>query len=120
MSRAVQPYPLYDYLAKKAEANRDKIIDLSLLCATINNMCYDEGCPDYLDHYREIGVLIFHHDLINNKGVMLSHVPYEGKTISGGKGIMFNSANLQPKLQHILAHYIEDPVGALRACTSEN
>lgn len=117
MSRSVcstQQYPLYDYLANKAEVNRDKIIDLTSLCATITQMSYDGTCPDYMKHYEEIAALIIHHDLISNRGVSLSHLPYEGKTMSNGKGIMHNFANFPPKLQRIIAYYVEDPVQSLR------
>ena len=121
-----QPYPLYDYLAHKADLHKDRVIDLTSLCATINQMSYDPDCPDYMEHYREIAALIIHHDLINNKGITLSPTPYEGRTLGTGKGslgagrgIVHSLANFPPKLQHILLHYVEDPAGALHDCQTE-
>lgn len=105
----VQPYPLYDELLRRVNAREEKGIDIHRICTTINNISYTHSPAETQDHYREIDALILHHELLSNNGVLLSHVPYEGRVMVGGKGILYYIMNLPPILQQIIAQYLEDP-----------
>jgi hypothetical protein len=103
-----QPYPLYDELAKRVAARSEKTIDIKRICTTINNIAQTHTPEEMSEHYREIGALILHHDIITN-GSLLSLIPYDGRIMVGGKGILHYIMNLPPNLQQIIAQYIEDP-----------
>lgn len=108
MSRNLQPYPLYDDLIRRIEARTEKGIDIKRVCTTINNIIQTLAPEDAAEHYREIGALILHHELMNNGGVLLSPIPYDGKVMVGGKGVLYYIMNLPPLLQQIIAQYVED------------
>ena len=105
-----QAYPLYDELLKRAEQQTGKAIDVKQICTTINSLGQNMPAEEASIHYHDIAALILHHELLANKGVLLSNVPYEGKTINGGRGIIHYVINLPPILQHIIAQYLEDPM----------
>lgn len=107
----VKPYPLYDELSRRVEARTEKGIDIKRVCATINNIAATHTPEDTAEHYREIGALILHHELLANHGILLSSVPYDGRVMTGGKGLLYYIMNLPPQLQQILAQYVEDPNG---------
>lgn len=102
-----QDYPLYDTLLKQVESRTEKGIDVKRVCTTINNISQTLHPDAAAEHYREIGALILHHDLINNNGVLLSPVPYDGKVMVGGKGVLHYIMNMPPLLQQIIAQYVE-------------
>lgn len=103
-----QSYPLYDELLKKVENRKDKAgIDVKRVCSTINNLSQFLSAEEAKKHYDEICGLIIHHDVLN-RGMMTNIIPYEGKTMAGGKGILYSSINLPPLLQQIIAQYIEE------------
>lgn len=104
-----QVYPLYDELLKKVESMDDSGVDIKRLCNTINSIAQSHSAEDAHDHYREIAALILHHEILNNKGILLSPVPYDGKVMISGKGILYQIMNLPPLLQKIIAQYIESP-----------
>lgn len=108
-SSGIKPYPLYDELLRRVEARTEKGIDIKRICTTINNIATTHSPGETIEHYREIGSLILHHELLANNGVLLSPVPYEGRVMVGGKGILHSIMNLPPLLQQIIAQYIEDP-----------
>lgn len=97
-------YPLYDELTRRSES----ALDIKCICTTINNIAHTHTPEDVSEHYREIGALILHHDLIHNNGVLLSPVPYDGRIRVGGKGVLHYIMNLPPNLQQIIAQYIEN------------
>lgn len=103
-------YPLYEELKRRAEANADKNIDIWLLSTTITNIAYNSTPEDTKAHYDEIQALIMKFtEEKDGTVIVLSH---GAKTITGGKdgkGILNYTLNLEPKLQRILAEYIEDP-----------
>jgi len=101
-------YPLYDELSKRVAARTEKSIDLKRICTTINNIAQTHTPEEAAEHYREIGALILHHDMITN-GSLLSPVAYDGKLMVSGRGVLYNIMNLPPQLQQIIAQYIEDP-----------
>lgn len=109
MSGNSYQYPLYDELVRRADARTEKNIDIKRICTTINNIALTHSPEDTAEHYREIGALILHHELLANNNVLLSPVPYDGKLMVGGKGILHYIMNLPPNLQQILAQYVEDP-----------
>jgi hypothetical protein len=105
----IKPYPLYDELLRRVDGRTEKGIDIKRVCATINNIATTHTPEDTAEHYREIAALILHHELVANRGVLLSSVPYEGRVMTGGKGLLYYIMNLPPQLQQILAQYVEDP-----------
>src|SRR5665648_304521 len=84
----IQPYPLYDELLKRSEEREEKGIDVKRVCTTINNIAQTLSAEETKAHYREIGALILHHELLSNNGVLLSHIPFGGKVMIGGKGVL--------------------------------
>ena len=107
---AVQ-YPLYDKLARQVAAREEKTIDIKRICITINNIAQTHTPEEIAEHYNEIGALILHHDLLTNNGVLLSLVPYGGRTLLGWRGIIHEIMNCPPNLQQIIAQYLENPSG---------
>lgn len=103
-----QKYPLYDELKEKVFSRKDKTIDVNLISSTINNICKKSSEAETAEHYMEIQALIMHHDIVTNSGVLLTSVPYEGKVMFSGRGILYTFTNLPPILQQIIAQYIED------------
>lgn len=106
-----QPYPLYDELLKRVEARNEKGIDIKRICTTINGISQSMKTENANHHYEEIAALILHHEISNNNGVLLSSIPYDGRVMTGGKGILHYPMNLPPLLQQIIAQYIEDSSG---------
>lgn len=104
-----KPYPLYEVLLERVNNRELKDIDIKRVCSTINSIANNHSKEDANDHYREIAALVLHYELVNNDGVLLSSVPYDGKTVAGGKGIIFNMMNLPPLLQQIIAEYVMNP-----------
>ena len=104
----LQSYPLYNQLAIQSEARKEKVLDIKRVCTTINNIAQTSSPEDMAAHYREIGALVLHHEILSNNGVLLSNRPYGAKVMVGGKGLLFNIMNLPPNLQQIIAQYIED------------
>ncbi len=102
-----QPYPLYDELSRQVKARTEKSIDIKRICATINNISQTLSADEAYSHYREIGALILHHELLVNNGVLLSSVSHEGKVMVGGKGILYYMIRFPSTLQQIIAQYIE-------------
>ena len=113
-----RPYPLYDYLAQRVAARTEKTINVKQICATITNISQTSSPEEARKHYEELGALILHHEFIHNGGVLLSPVPFEGKIMVGGKGILHYMMNLPPSLQQILAQYIEENSFATMAMSS--
>lgn len=109
MVENIKPYPLYDKLLQMVEMQKDKSIDIKRLCISINNIASTQSPEDAYEHYKEIAALILHHELVSNNGILLSTVPYDGKVMVGGKGIIYSIMNLPPLLQRIIAQYIETP-----------
>ena len=109
------PYPLYDELVKRVILRAEKTIDIKRICTTINNIDQTHSSKERDEHFREIGALILHHELLSNNGVLLSPVPYDGRVMAGsngsngGKGVLYYIMNLPPNLQQIIAQYVEDP-----------
>ena len=87
----MQSYPLYEEL-KKTDLN-NKIIDIKMICNTINNL-------NDINHYEEIAALIYHYSVINNINI-------DFKSIVGGKGMLYNMNNIPIELQKIIACYLE-------------
>lgn len=104
----MQSYPLYDELLRLVNDRSEKSIDIARICKTINNISLSLSPEDSLEHYREIQALIIHYDIINNGGLLISSVPFDGKTMVGKKGILNQIMNFPPLLQQIIAQYIEE------------
>lgn len=102
------PYPLYDELFLKANDRKEKHINVMQICTTINNISQTLTPEEAKKHLVEIAGLILHHEITTNGGILLSLVPYDGKVMIGGKGILHNMMNFPPILQQIIAQYIEE------------
>src|SRR5579872_3477294 len=101
MALQAQPYPLYDELLKRVEARTDDGIDIKRVCTTINNIAQSLKPEEVAEHYKEIAALMLHHELLTSGQIL--GVPYNGKVMVGGKGILYNIASLPPLLQQIIA-----------------
>lgn len=99
MQRKCTDFPLYDELLNSIP---EKHLDLSQICSTINSLKEQEHSQE---HYEIIMALIFHHDIKNN-GTPLTMVPYDGKLLSGGKGVIFQISQLPIQLQQIIGNYL--------------
>lgn len=99
-------YPLYEYLLQEVNKRKDTGIDIKRICTTINNISQKLLPPQAKEHHEEIHALILHHDFITNGG-LLSPIPYDGKLMVGGKGILHCLSNMPPILQQIIAQYLE-------------
>jgi len=108
INKMAQPYPLYDELLKRVQARTEKTIDINRLCKTITNISFTLSQENTLDHYNEIQALIIHYDILSNGGILVSSVPFDGKVMSGKKGILNYIINLPPLLQQIIAQYVDD------------
>jgi hypothetical protein len=102
----IQPYPLYDNLVTQVTNNQGKNIDIKRICNTINML--SQVSDDGFELYREIGALIIHHHILHNEGNIVDQVPYGGKVMVGGKGVLMTIINLPPLLQQIIAQFIEN------------
>jgi hypothetical protein len=105
----LQPHPLYDRLLEQVQSRPLKTIDITRVCTTINNIAQTLPPNEAAAHYKEIGGLILHHQLLANNGVMVSLIPFDGKVMAGGKGVLHYIMNLPPTLQQIIAQYVENP-----------
>ncbi len=103
----MQPYPLYDDLYQRVIQRNDKTIDIKKICTTINNIG-QPSAEEALSHYKEIGALILHHELLSNNGHLMTQIPFDGKLMVGGKGLLYYIMTLPPILQQIIGQYIED------------
>lgn len=99
-----QPYPLYDELVAKIPES--STVDINRVSATINSISTNLAPDQAAEHYREIAALILHHESLTNNGVLLTPVPYGGKTMTGGKGLLYTITNLPAQLQQIIALYV--------------
>ena len=107
-----RPYPLYDELLKRVNETTDKALDIRKLCNTINGIGQTHASDQVVEHYREIAALILHHEVLTTGS--LSSVPFDGKLMFGGKGLVYQIMNLPPMLQLIIGKYIEDPNPLIR------
>ena len=102
-----QAYPLYDELLKRVRESEDKTLDVRKICTSIKSIGQTNTPDQVAEHYREIGALIIHHVVITTGG--LPSIPFEGKVMIGGKGLLFQVTNLPTLLQQIIWKYLEDP-----------
>lgn len=102
-----QSYPLYDELVQKVHERKEKEVDIKRVCTTINNISQTMSPDAAAEHYQEIGALILHHEILTNNGVLLASIPYDGKVMVGGRGILYYITKLPPMLQQIIAQYVE-------------
>lgn len=109
MSGLLKSYPLYDELLRRVESRKEKTIDIKRVCTTINNISQTHSPEESNSHYREIDALILHHELVTNNGILLSQVPYDGRIMIGGKGIIYTIMKFPPLLQQIIVQYIKNP-----------
>lgn len=105
------PYPLFDELVKLIETSGDANIDINILSKTVAEISNILPEEEAFKHYWEIAQLILHYELVNNKNTNIISqkipVPYDGKLLPAGKGIIYYIYNLPPGAQQIIAKYIE-------------
>lgn len=93
----------YNILKQKSE-KIEQTINITTLCSTINSMSKKIDQKNCIQHYENIAMLIYHHWYINSNNQNM--LPYNAKTMNGGKGLLFNNQDIPPVLQKILACYI--------------
>ena len=101
-----KPYPLFDELLSKVSQKIDVPIDIKRVCTTINTLSQTMSSDQSYVHYYEIAGLIYHYSIVHHHFNFT--IPYDGKLMTGGKGILYFIANLPPLLQQIISQYIED------------
>lgn len=89
-------------LEKSIQINQT--INITTLCSTINSISKKMDQANCMQHYENIAMLIYHHWNINSNNQNM--LPYNAKTMNGGKGLLFNNQDIPPDLQKILACYI--------------
>ena len=99
----VQPFPLYDRLVGKVKdgvfsTNHQKI-----------SLILNEAPKE---HGEIILALIYHHSLVEGKGLTFQKNPYSGMTLPGGKGFVCKIQSLPPFLQHIIDAYLMEIVNS--------
>jgi hypothetical protein len=99
-------FPLYDTLLAKVKSEPNLSVDLLGTCATINAIPTNMPPEEASQHLEIIAAFILHHEMVNNRGVLLRPTPYGGRTLEGGKGIIYSATNLPPLLQQIISCYI--------------
>jgi hypothetical protein len=95
-------YPLYDELQRLVNEKEDKSIDVNSVCLTLNAISRLTQIEQ-----TEHAALILHHEMIENKGVLLTVIPYDGKLMPGNKNILFSFVKLPLALKQIIAQYID-------------
>lgn len=110
-STSFQPYPLYDLLVAKARERNECNMNVDYICKTINDLAL-LPLTEAQEHYDELHALLLHHDLITNKGILLSLIPNEGKTLASNKSstaikYIFNKIpnSFRPILNEYIIHY---------------
>ena len=107
----VLPYPLYDQLLKEVKERTETGIDISKVSDTIGAISKNSPSDVANKHYREIAMLIMYHEIVNNPDTQIFSqkvpVPFDGKVMAGGRGILYHIVNLPPIVQQIIAQYIE-------------
>lgn len=98
-------YPLYDELIKRVNAKEEKNFNANEICVTLNNIS-SMSTQDQIDHYEELAALISKYELVENNGILLSAVPYEGKKMAGDKNILHNFIKFPLMLKYIIVEYI--------------
>jgi len=89
-------FPLYF----KLKQNLITDYDIKIICSKINNL--DEESIEIIQAL----ILTFY---ITNSGhidINKFKLPYNGKTVAGGKGCYYTFNNLPIELQHIIATYV--------------
>ena len=99
-------FSLYDELLKRISSEPVQY-DWKKNSAVINNI------PDH--NLEIIYALILHHYYLANKSADLktkapNNLPYGGRAINGGKGIIYVVSNLPQSLQAVIAEYIKSVV----------
>lgn len=107
VSTEERPFPLYDEIVERIRNSPAQSIDLRRVCSTINSIHQHIEKQDEAQEILDtIFALCFHHELVENRGVMFRSTPYSGKVLEGGKGVLYTVTNLPPFLQQIIATFI--------------
>ena len=102
-----QTHPLYDKLLEEVKSGGEQEIDIKLLCKSITDIYKDLSPESAHKHYEEILALIYHHELSVNNGILLSTL-FDGKSMAGGKGILYKMDSLPIILKNIIARYVDN------------
>lgn len=106
MNRLVS-YPLFDKLFSEIENKEVRTIDIAFIGNTFRTMGQNFPIEKVLSHYEEVMALIIHFYGLANKGKLSDFIPFDGKGMPGGKGILYNISNLPPILQEIIQDYLK-------------
>lgn len=99
-------YPLYEELLNLSLQDKTRPINTSLMSTAINNISTKLGREEGKDHFEEIYALIFHHFTMSGVSSNMS-IPYTGKLMTGGRGVLYEINKLPPNLCHIIWLYTE-------------
>lgn len=97
-----KPFEIYDNLLHEINTTTSggsSISDVGKLSNILN------GLPR--EHSEIVFALIYHHSLVENKGVTFQKTPYSGMPVHGGKGIIYKIHNLPPRLISIISAYVK-------------
>lgn len=98
-------YPLYYELLKRVAGKDDKTFNANEVCMTLNSIS-SMATKDQVEHYEELAALISKYELVENDGVLLSSIPYEGKKMPGDKNVLHNFIKFPLQLKYIIVEYI--------------
>jgi hypothetical protein len=91
--------PLYDELLEKVKM-RPVQIEILVLCKTLREL--------YKEHAEFVFILIVHHEsFVATSTAKIKTMPYNGKKVDGGKGIVYMIKYLPPLLHQIINAYFE-------------
>ena len=102
----MQSFELYDRLCDLAKSQTFQRVNLEKICAAINSLNKYMTEKDALAHRETIAALCLHHERRETQGLMNRTVPYGGRVFDGGKGILYNTNNIPPALQQLIAIYV--------------
>lgn len=99
-------YPLYEELLTIVKQKENKTFNANEICMTLNAISRMDS-DSQKAHYEEIAGLILHHELVNNNGILLLSIPYDGKQMPNNNNILHNFIKFPLLLKYIIVEYIE-------------
>lgn len=98
-------YPLYEELLQRVNMKEDKTFNAHEICMTLNAIARMQP-ESQKEHYEEIAALILHHESVDNSGIRLLSIPYEGKQMPNDN-ILHNFIKFPLLLKYIIVEYIQ-------------
>ena len=98
-------HPLYEELLTRVNQKENKTFNANEICMTLNAISRMDSLIQKT-HYEEIAGLILHHELVDNNGILLLSIPYDGKQMPNDN-ILHNFIKFPLLLKYIIVEYIE-------------